>query len=182
MLDLRELPLEATGIVCGVASRLAEATHSRNDAARLTTSASVTSLSSLNSHPFFLAGSPPLFALSPSDSLSLSNINTAPPSPPNTDSHHHNRHHQNHHHDKKKDNNHNRNHPTLTPPTHHLEPDPESYPDAVEISFLSTARAGTVIVGERELSRAVDALDAESRELESEDDEKEAGDGTDEYP
>lgn len=34
--------------------------------------------------------------------------------------------------------------------------------DPVEISFLSTVRAGTVIVDERELGRAIAALDAES--------------------
>lgn len=34
--------------------------------------------------------------------------------------------------------------------------------EPVEISFLSTVRAGTVIVDERELGRAIAALDAES--------------------
>lgn len=154
MLDLRELPLEATGIVCGVASRLAQATHSRDE--KMTRSGSVTSLSSLNSHPYYFnPGSPPLFALSPS--VSLSNFSTTPPSPSKSDSYFHDRHYHHSHHNS--DNNHN-----VPPSTHHLEPDPESYSDAVEISFLSTARAGTVLVGERELSRAVDALDAESRE------------------
>lgn len=33
--------------------------------------------------------------------------------------------------------------------------------DAVEISFLSTARAGTIIVGEDELRRAIGALEEE---------------------
>jgi hypothetical protein len=45
--------------------------------------------------------------------------------------------------------------------THHLQPDLDPAADAVEISFLSTARAGTIIVGEDELKRAIDALEAE---------------------
>ncbi|KAJ5134526.1 hypothetical protein N7526_005891 [Penicillium atrosanguineum] len=49
----------------------------------------------------------------------------------------------------------------LPPTTHHLKPDVDASADAVEISFLSTARAGTIIVGEYELKRAIDALEAE---------------------
>jgi len=50
-------------------------------------------------------------------------------------------------------------------PMHRLQPDfNDSVGTAVEISFLSTARAGTILVGEYELTRAVDALEAESRE------------------
>jgi hypothetical protein len=49
----------------------------------------------------------------------------------------------------------------LAPSTHHLKPDLDPSADAVEISFLSTARAGTIIVGEDELQRAIEALDAE---------------------
>jgi hypothetical protein len=51
--------------------------------------------------------------------------------------------------------------PQLPTTTHHLKPDLDLSADAVEISFLSTARAGTIIVGEDELRRAIDALDAE---------------------
>lgn len=55
-------------------------------------------------------------------------------------------------------------------PMHRLQPDFDHSADtAVEISFLSTARAGTILVGEHELRRAVDALEAESREREMED-------------
>lgn len=50
-------------------------------------------------------------------------------------------------------------------PMHRLQPDFDVSVDTpVEISFLSTARAGTILVGEYELTRAVDALEAESRE------------------
>ena len=48
--------------------------------------------------------------------------------------------------------------------SHQLEPDKDTSMDAVEISFLSTARAGTVIVDERELDRAVEALEAAAHE------------------
>ncbi|KAJ5223688.1 hypothetical protein N7468_008230 [Penicillium chermesinum] len=56
------------------------------------------------------------------------------------------------------------------PPTsmHHLKPDVDPAADAVEISFLSTARCGTIIVGEHELRRAIDALDAETKQESSE--------------
>lgn len=40
----------------------------------------------------------------------------------------------------------------------------EAQDDAVEISFLSTARAGTVIVREKELERAIRALEAGARD------------------
>ena len=50
---------------------------------------------------------------------------------------------------------------TSVPRTHHLKPELDPSADAVEISFLSTARAGTIIVGEHELRRAIDALEAE---------------------
>lgn len=47
-----------------------------------------------------------------------------------------------------------------------LDAPPKPTPtDPVEISFLSTVRAGTVIVDERELGRAIAALDAESGSL-----------------
>ncbi|KAJ9408581.1 hypothetical protein DTO045G8_3529 [Paecilomyces variotii] len=141
MLDLRDLPLEATGIVCGLAGRLAAATHSREDLSN--SHASISSLTGSNS--VLPAASMPIPMPSTGTSSTVSAVASSA-SQPGT-------------------------HPsgTTSPPSsHHLEPDPETYADAVEISFLSTVRAGTVIVGERELSRAVDALEAESREPDSE--------------
>jgi hypothetical protein len=85
------MPLEASGIICGVASKLAAATRSRR-----------------TSHDQNYEGNPTHL---PHDAL------------------------------------------------------PGSSTDAVEISFLSTVRAGTVIVGERELDHAIAALDAESGDL-----------------
>ena len=55
----------------------------------------------------------------------------------------------------------------LAPATYHLKPDLDASAEAVEISFLSTARAGTIIVGEDELQRAIDALEAEKVQDES---------------
>lgn len=111
MLDLRDLPLEATGIVCGVAGRLAAATHADSPSFYGHLDESIHSLASS--------------CLSDGRRLSSTDIMSS---------------------------------------SHHIEPDLDSYLDSVEISFLSTARAGTVIVGERELDRAVDALEAESHE------------------
>jgi hypothetical protein len=105
-LDLRDLPLEASGIVCGVAGRLAEA--ARGDAS------SPSALSSASS----VVGLPRLF-----DTFG-----------------------------------------TRLEKGHSLAPlsaGLEEEGDAVEISFLSTARAGTIIVGEDELRRVVDALEKE---------------------
>lgn len=84
-LDLRDLPLEATGIVCGVAGRLAQGTSGLHSPAE---------------HEEEEGGG--------GDSSQNGNGEAA---------------------------------------------------EAVEISFLSTARAGTVIVRERELDRAVRALE-----------------------
>ncbi|KAL4864181.1 hypothetical protein BDV12DRAFT_16165 [Aspergillus spectabilis] len=123
MLDLRKLPLEATGIVCGVASRLADATHSRNDD-NLSASATL------------------------SIESSISERHTSEPRPTS------------------KPKSHSPGRKSTNPPTHRLQPDLDTSFDAVEISFLSTARAGTIIVGEHELRRAVDALEAESHEPE----------------
>ncbi|XHF99231.1 hypothetical protein AWENTII_002736 [Aspergillus wentii] len=120
MLDLRKLPLEATGIVCGVASRLAEATHTP-DEDRLSRS--------VDSFSYFDSSFKPV------------NGNYGGPVQPPAST-------------------------PVTPSTHHLQPDLDASLDAVEISFLSTARAGTIIVGEHELNRAVDALDAESHDPE----------------
>ncbi len=104
-LDLRCLPLEATGIVCGVAGCLAQGTP-------------------------------------PSD---------------------HSQNGQNHRDDEGE----NLSPETVNPESSmkHIEARPissgetEAQDDAVEISFLSTARAGTVIVRERELERAIRALE-----------------------
>lgn len=123
MLDLRDLPLEASGIVCGVAGRLAEATNS----SRGVTSDDTSHVGSCESS---VIGSVPKFFDTFGTRLSLS--------------------------DKKSSSQH-----QLAPVTHHLKPDLDSSADAVEISFLSTARAGTIIVGEDELQRAIDALEAE---------------------
>lgn len=141
MLDLRDLPLEATGIVCGLAGRLAAATHDREDLS--SSNASISSFTGSNSvlPPASMPIPMPSSGTSPTASVIASSASKPETHVSGT---------------------------TSPPSSHHLEPDPETYTDAVEISFLSTARAGTVIVGERELSRAVDALDAESREPECE--------------
>ncbi|KAL1970761.1 hypothetical protein VTN77DRAFT_2595 [Rasamsonia byssochlamydoides] len=161
MLDLRDLPLEATGIVCGVAGRLAAATHSREDNLNNILSGfpspiheskrfsfdSAADMSHLSSSVSSLAVS--MSSESSSSSSSKEDFHAAAPIPvPGTD-------------DTVDDTANTLSH---SQSLHHLEPEPNWYPDAVEISFLSTARAGTVLVGERELDRAVEALEAESRE------------------
>ena len=144
MLDLRNLPLQATGIVCGVASRLAEATHTTtghttevtNPSSSSPTSIAALSSANTNSSSFDSY----LKAVFSSSTDSSTGTGTGGPAK---------RHH------------------TLTPSTHRLQPDFDtSLNAAVEISFLSTARAGTILVGEHELQRAVEALEAESREPE----------------
>ncbi|KAF7596551.1 hypothetical protein BBP40_000951 [Aspergillus hancockii] len=136
MLDLRKLPLEASGIVCGVASRLADATHGRGD--------DITDGSStILSHSWNGASS---FESSIDRFFSTSVGSGGPVKPPTPGS------------GRKSTSNNNL--------THYLQPDLDNYADAVEISFLSTARAGTIVVGEHELQRAVDALEAESHEPE----------------
>ncbi|RAL01900.1 ACT domain-containing protein [Aspergillus ibericus CBS 121593] len=130
MLDLRTLPLEASGIVCGVAGRLADATHARGD--------EDTDISTILSHSWNGGGSS--FDSAIKNILSSSHGSGGPVRPFGTS-------------------------PGYK--THRLEPDMDPYMDAVEISFLSTARAGTIIVGEHELHRAVDALEAESHEPEN---------------
>jgi hypothetical protein len=131
MLDLRDLPLEASGIVCGVAGRLAEATHSSPSSSR-TVPIDDTDTLPVGSHGSgsSVIGSVPKLFDTFGTRLSLS--------------------------DKKSSSQH-----QLAPSTHHLKPDLDPSADAVEISFLSTARAGTIIVGEDELQRAIEALDAE---------------------
>lgn len=149
-LDLRNLPLEATGIVCGVASRLADATHEDppDDAAAASSSAtsiavhsspssSTAQSSSLDSYNYMKA----VFSSSAGSTTSSDNTSK------------------------------NKIYPPLPPSTHHLKPDFDNTP--VEISFLSTARAGTILVGEHELDHAVKALEAEAEaEVSREEDEK----------
>ncbi|CAG8228843.1 unnamed protein product [Penicillium salamii] len=109
-LDLRDLPLEASGIVCGVAGRLAEAARPL--------SSSPSALSSASS----VTGSVPrlfdTFGTRLTDSTPAHNL----------------------------------------APLSHL---PSNVEGAVEISFLSTARAGTIVVGEDELARALAELNTE---------------------
>ncbi|KAA8643020.1 ACT domain-containing protein [Aspergillus tanneri] len=135
MLDLRSLPLEATGIVCGVASRLADATR-RDDL----TDASTILSSSYHGSSSFEGSFKNIF------SSSLGSGGPVQPPGPSFG--------------RKAPGN-------GYPATHHLQPDLGPSMDAVEISFLSTARAGTIIVGEHELHRAVHALEAESHEPET---------------
>lgn len=132
MLDLRDLPLEASGIVCGVAGRLAEATHSSFPSSSRTAPIDETDMITVGSHGSgsSVIGSVPKLFDTFGTRLSIS--------------------------DKKSSSQH-----QLAPSTHHLKPDLDPSADAVEISFLSTARAGTIIVGEDELQRAIEALDAE---------------------
>ncbi|KAE8355745.1 ACT domain-containing protein [Aspergillus coremiiformis] len=136
MLDLRQLPLEATGIVCGVASRLADATHARGDS--FTNGSSTILSQSFNGFSSFDDTIHRFFSTSAGSGGPVK-----PPTPASG---------------RKTTSNGNL--------THHLQPDLDSSIDAVEISFLSTARAGTIIVGEHELQRAVDALEAENQEPE----------------
>ncbi|KAJ5181175.1 hypothetical protein N7491_000730 [Penicillium cf. griseofulvum] len=122
-LDLRDLPLEASGIVCGVAGRLADAATSPAFDSPVDSGAS----SVVGSVPrLFDSFGTRLETLSIEKSLT----STSAP------------------------------HALHLPSTHHLQPDVD-VADAVEISFLSTARAGTIIVGEHELRRAIDALEEE---------------------
>jgi hypothetical protein len=107
-LDLRDLPLEASGIVCGVAGRLAEAARGFPS-----------SPSALSSASSFI-GLPRLFDTFGTRLAENKAHSLAP-----------------------------------------LSASLEEEGDAIEISFLSTARAGTIIVGEDELRRVVDALEKE---------------------
>ncbi|RDW93072.1 ACT domain-containing protein [Aspergillus mulundensis] len=138
MLDLRKLPLEATGIVCGVASRLADATHNRSEDS-LTASST---LSVDSSSPTYERSTQYVDIPMPNGARAASKPSKS------------------HSPGRKVNGN------GISPPTHRLQPDFDSAFDAVEISFLSTARAGTIIVGEHELHRAMDALEAESHEPE----------------
>ncbi|KAJ5786090.1 uncharacterized protein N7503_011302 [Penicillium pulvis] len=128
MLDLRDLPLEASGIVCGVAGRLAEATDSHSP--RTPNETQSPASGSSNS----VIGSVTELFDTFGTRLALGGLDKNKRPPP---------------------------HQPVPATTHHLKPDLDLSADAVEISFLSTARAGTIIVGEDELRRAIDALEAE---------------------
>ncbi|CAI7570545.1 unnamed protein product [Penicillium pancosmium] len=128
MLDLRDLPLEASGIVCGVAGRLAEAAETiplyKDVEPSLRSSGDSSTV-----------GSVPALFDSFGARLNLENGHS-PDRKPSKEAH-------------------------SLAPTHHLKPDVDLSADLFEISFLSTARAGTIIVGEDELRRAIAALEAE---------------------
>lgn len=128
MLDLRDLPLEASGIVCGVAGRLAEAAETIPLYKDVEPSLGSSGDSST-------VGSVPALFDSFGARLNLENGHSPDRKPP-----------QGAH---------------SLAPTHHLKPDVDLSADLFEISFLSTARAGTIIVGEDELRRAIAALEAE---------------------
>ncbi|KAJ5958182.1 uncharacterized protein N7479_005332 [Penicillium vulpinum] len=130
-LDLRDLPLEASGIVCGVAGRLANAANAPLSPILSGETSAVGSGASsvVGSVPkLFDSFGTRLAALS----LNKTSISSSAPTHGLQPLH----------------------------STHHLQPDMD-VADAVEISFLSTARAGTIIVGEHELRRAIDALEEE---------------------
>ncbi|KAJ5104625.1 hypothetical protein NUU61_001972 [Penicillium alfredii] len=131
MLDLRDLSLEATGIVCGVAGRLAEAAKHTAHESNHTSDTSL-----VGSHESSVIGSVPALFDTFGTRLALTSADKKSPSPAH-------------------------NLTSAPQSTHHLKPDLDFSSDAVEISFLSTARAGTIIVGEDELRRAIDALEAE---------------------
>lgn len=128
MLDLRDLPLEASGIVCGVAGRLADAPETKS-------SPKGAEPSIASSNDSSAVGSVPALFNSFGARLNLDgNRSSEKKTSKGTHS---------------------------LAPTHHLKPDVDPSADMFEISFLSTARAGTIIVGEDELQRAMDALEAE---------------------
>ncbi len=112
-LDLRDLPLEATGIVCGVAGRLAQGT----------------ALHSSYHHPHHQGLRQHNRDMDDEGSLS----------PKTSTADHFTK--------------------QIGREVGQASQQPEASDEAVEISFLSTARAGTVIVRERELERAIGALD-----------------------
>lgn len=144
MLDLRDLPLEASGIICGVAGRLAEAAgRSRQFNAGSGDASIVGSNDSsvIGSVPALFGTSGARLALSGSEKK-ISTHQLVP----------------------------------VSSNTHRLRPDVDVGADAVEISFLSTARAGTIIVGEDELKRAIDALEEEKVQESTESSEEETKD------
>lgn len=161
-LDLRDVPIDATGIVCGVAGRLADATGRNRDPY---SGAAMSVVSSpANESKRFSFGSANIDDLQLSDSVSSlapstsSAIGLKAPDfisdipPPGFDTY-------NPAYDRRPS--HDAVNSTKSTPIPHHRIEPEQYGDAVEISFLSTARAGTVLVWEREINLAVQALDAE---------------------
>jgi hypothetical protein len=161
-LDLRDVPIDATGIVCGVAGRLADATGQTRDPF---SGAAMSVVSSpANESKRFSFGSANIDDLQLSDSISSLAPSTSSATglkapdftsdipPPGIDTY-------NPAYDRRPSHDANNTTKSTSIPHHRLEP--EQYGDAVEISFLSTARAGTVLVWEREINLAVQALDAE---------------------
>ncbi|OQE24789.1 hypothetical protein PENFLA_c009G07485 [Penicillium flavigenum] len=128
-LDLRDLPLEASGIVCGVAGRLADAATVPHPHPHALPDSAIDS--AIDSGASSVIGSVPNLFDSFGTRLAALSIDKSA-------------------------------HGLHTLPSHHLQPGVD-VADAVEISFLSTARAGTIIVGEDELRRAIGALEEERR-------------------
>ncbi|KAJ5099684.1 hypothetical protein N7532_006685 [Penicillium argentinense] len=152
MLDLRDLPLEASGIVCGVAGRLADAAEvPLSSMASIKGTSKSVDLSSGTSNSSSVMGAVPALFDSFGTRLALGS---------NSDS------------EKKTSKGCHSLAPWAT--THHLQPDVDVGGDAVEISFLSTARAGTIIVEEDELRRAIHALEAEKMQSSEEGPEEDA--------
>ncbi|KAG5291617.1 hypothetical protein I7I48_03476 [Histoplasma ohiense] len=163
MLDLRDLPLEATGIVCGVASRLAAATQSREP--------NRTSGESDDGHDHDGGGDGSDSSGNHSDGVSAVEI------PRNASSPLARFNNKSQNDDKSTSSLWSRKRRRMTTSMNQKKNGGQaqgaheplrrasseagsSYLDAVDISFLSTVRAGTVIVGERELERAMASLDA----------------------
>ncbi|EEH40015.1 hypothetical protein PAAG_08878 [Paracoccidioides lutzii Pb01] len=146
MLDLRDLPLEATGIVCGVASRLATATQSR-----------LHTHSSESENEGASGGIDIPTIGSAGSKLKASALLQAQKQKQKQKQRQKQQQKQKQKQKQKQE--------QEQEQLYRLPRDPDaSYPDVVDISFLSTARAGTVIVGERELEKAIASLDAESGE------------------
>ncbi|PGH11924.1 hypothetical protein AJ79_04616 [Helicocarpus griseus UAMH5409] len=137
MLDLRDLPLEATGIVCGVASRLAAATQSRE-----ATNSSESENGGDDDDDYEVSSSSVELSL---NGAVISKSHKKKKKPPSL---------------RKQMQEQRQLYGGGLP----ADPGAGAYTDTVDISFLSTARAGTVIVGERELERAMASLEVESGE------------------
>ena len=144
-LDLRELPLEASGIVCGVAGKLADATRVKGD--------SVSSLSSLHS-----TTSPSTTGSGSSFRASYDSESATEPEPESDE-------------DVGLNSLYIEDESAVSDTTvstsctteHRLKTQDPSVTasEEVDIGFLSTARAGIIIVGRRQLREAVEALEVE---------------------
>lgn len=163
-LDLRDVPIDATGIVCGVAGRLADATSHHRDP--FSGAAMSVGSSPANESKRFSFGSVNLDDLQLADSVSslapsLSSASGQKAPEIVADPHSNGAQDiaRSSISDRKLSGAAEGGSTSTSIPHHHLEP--EQYGDAVEIGFLSTARAGTVLVWEREINLAVQALDAE---------------------